>query len=177
MRWKLLAVLVLAILITNQARATTVVELQPNGTVTLVGDIPTPTYITVLLSYDFVHDPNAEFGSAIAIINLFNDYGPGPLNLVLQDFFCTPVAPPGCGAQPRQIINGVILVSDEFRTISTSGNYSAIHGSLSIEISALLPDGVSIAPAIPESSTWAMLLIGFAGIGFLTMRRRQALRT
>lgn len=27
-------------------------------------------------------------------------------------------------------------------------------------------------PAVPEPSTWAMLLIGFAGVGFMTYRRR-----
>jgi hypothetical protein len=31
-----------------------------------------------------------------------------------------------------------------------------------------------IAPPVPESSTWAMLLIGFAGIGFITYRRNNA---
>jgi len=29
--------------------------------------------------------------------------------------------------------------------------------------------------AVPEPSTWAMMLLGFAGIGFMTYRRRQAL--
>jgi hypothetical protein len=27
--------------------------------------------------------------------------------------------------------------------------------------------------AVPEPSTWAMLLIGFAGVGFITYRRRN----
>jgi probable HAF family extracellular repeat protein len=31
-----------------------------------------------------------------------------------------------------------------------------------------------IASAIPEPSTWAMLLIGFAGIGLMTYRRRKS---
>ena len=30
-------------------------------------------------------------------------------------------------------------------------------------------------PAIPEPSTWAMMLLGFAGLGFLGYRRRSAL--
>jgi hypothetical protein len=36
--------------------------------------------------------------------------------------------------------------------------------------------GIYAAPvvaAVPEPSTWAMLLIGFAGIGFMTYRRRS----
>jgi hypothetical protein len=33
--------------------------------------------------------------------------------------------------------------------------------------------GGSVAPAVPEPSTWAMLLIGFAGIGFMAYRRKS----
>jgi hypothetical protein len=32
---------------------------------------------------------------------------------------------------------------------------------------------VELAPGVPEPSTWAMLLIGFAGIGAMTYRRRR----
>jgi hypothetical protein len=31
----------------------------------------------------------------------------------------------------------------------------------------------TIAPAVPEPATWAMLLMGFAGIGFLGYQRRK----
>jgi len=52
---------------------------------------------------------------------------------------------------------------------------------LLFDISIDLPDGYSIAglqpglfpPNVPEPSTWAMLLIGFAGIGLMTYRRRK----
>ena len=37
-----------------------------------------------------------------------------------------------------------------------------------------LPDGITIATSVPEPSTWAMLLLGFAGIGFMTYRRGYA---
>lgn len=42
----------------------------------------------------------------------------------------------------------------------------------------VLPDGLSIAgedpiAAVPEPSTWAMLLIGFAGVGFAAYRKRR----
>jgi hypothetical protein len=37
-------------------------------------------------------------------------------------------------------------------------------------------DGPGIyAPPVPEASTWAMLLLGFAGIGFLAYRRQNTL--
>jgi hypothetical protein len=33
-------------------------------------------------------------------------------------------------------------------------------------------DGVGIAPAVPETSTWAMMVLGFMGVGFLAYRRK-----
>ncbi len=32
---------------------------------------------------------------------------------------------------------------------------------------------VDVAPAVPEPSTWAMMILGFAGIGFMAYRRRS----
>jgi hypothetical protein len=32
---------------------------------------------------------------------------------------------------------------------------------------------VDIAAAVPEASTWAMMILGFAGVGFMTYRRRN----
>jgi len=37
---------------------------------------------------------------------------------------------------------------------------------------SLLPETMSVS-AVPEPSTWAMLLIGFAGVGFMAYRRRN----
>lgn len=34
-------------------------------------------------------------------------------------------------------------------------------------------DGVSVSSAVPEPSTWAMMLIGFAGLGFIGYRRSR----
>jgi len=35
---------------------------------------------------------------------------------------------------------------------------------------------VSLAAAVPEASTWAMMMLGFAGLGLMAYRRRQSLR-
>jgi hypothetical protein len=32
----------------------------------------------------------------------------------------------------------------------------------------------SLAPAVPEPSTWAMMVLGFFGLGFMTYRRKRA---
>jgi hypothetical protein len=34
-------------------------------------------------------------------------------------------------------------------------------------------DGINLANAVPEPSTWAMMLLGFAVLGFLAHRRRR----
>ena len=37
------------------------------------------------------------------------------------------------------------------------------------------PTAIPAQPPVPEPSTWAMMLIGFAGLGFAGYRRRRAL--
>lgn len=37
----------------------------------------------------------------------------------------------------------------------------------------LTPTAVTLTAAVPEPSTWAMMILGFAGVGFMTYRRRR----
>ena len=39
---------------------------------------------------------------------------------------------------------------------------------------AFLGDTLTSVAAVPEATTWAMMLLGFAGIGFMAYRRRKA---
>jgi PEP-CTERM motif len=39
----------------------------------------------------------------------------------------------------------------------------------------LILDNVQLSSAVPEPATWAMMLIGFGGLGMLSMRRRRAM--
>jgi hypothetical protein len=72
-------------------------------------------------------------------------------------------------------------ISDEFRDLTiTSYVYAADQfGTLPYTMSlyAILPEGLSIAAPVPEPSTWAMLLLGFAGIGFAAYRKRRVALT
>ena len=53
---------------------------------------------------------------------------------------------------------------------STDGYLQTYDGSEQL----YLPESsVTISPAVPESSTWAMLLLGFAGVGFMAYRRQS----
>jgi hypothetical protein len=33
--------------------------------------------------------------------------------------------------------------------------------------------GIDPTPAVPEPSTWAMMILGFAGVGFMGFRRKS----
>src|SRR5260370_41251629 len=61
----------------------------------------------------------------------------------------------------------------------TIGNGSAAGGSLNTLFFTAGPngesDGLFGSLAVPEPSTWAMLLLGFAALGFAAMRRRRRL--
>ena len=48
----------------------------------------------------------------------------------------------------------------------------------SVTLGLVLPEGLSVAneqpiTGIPEPSTWAMMVLGFAGIGFMSCRRTR----
>jgi hypothetical protein len=77
---------------------------------------------------------------------------------------------------------GRVGISDDARTLRgflTFGHgYASIYGS-GYTIGIVLPDGLSVAgeapitSAVPEPSTWAMMILGFAGVGFMAYRRRN----
>jgi hypothetical protein len=72
------------------------------------------------------------------------------------------------------IINGVQVLADSF-TGDTVINLGFDFGS-NIDLEIVL-DGVGdfvLGGAVPEPSTWAMMLVGFAGLGFMGWRRRAA---
>jgi len=49
----------------------------------------------------------------------------------------------------------------------TVGDYSDNSGSLGVDF--------TISAAVPEPSTWAMIMLGFFGLGLMSRRRRNAL--
>lgn len=58
---------------------------------------------------------------------------------------------------------------------SLAGNYileitGTSPGTASLRVSG---NTTTIAPAVPEPATWAMMIIGFMGVGFLAYRRRS----
>jgi hypothetical protein len=70
------------------------------------------------------------------------------------------------GADPNQIVQ--ITDSLGSTTLPNGEAYSTLEGPQL----GLRYGGVAFAAAAPEPSTWAMLILGFAGIGFMAYRRK-----
>lgn len=67
-------------------------------------------------------------------------------------------------------------------TISTAGTYTLTFGVTNwadkaydsgLAFDGVTVDGTPVTGAVPEPSTWAMMILGFAGVGFMAYRRRH----
>jgi hypothetical protein len=67
------------------------------------------------------------------------------------------------------------LAFDQFGVTIVNGTAAGDFSTLSFAsgFHSLDPVPAAEVTAVPEASTWAMLLIGFAGIGFMSYRRKQ----
>ncbi len=72
------------------------------------------------------------------------------------------------GADPNEIVKITDALGDT--SLPTGENFSVFDGP----VAGLRYGGVAFAAA-PEPSTWAMLLLGFGGLGFVGYRKRSAL--
>ena len=55
-----------------------------------------------------------------------------------------------------------------------TGGTTALDWPLGVYVGAYGTFTVALAPAAPEISTWAMMLVGFGGLGFAALRRRAS---
>jgi hypothetical protein len=46
-------------------------------------------------------------------------------------------------------------------------------GVVTFVVSGTITEGAGITAAVPEPSTWAMMILGFCGLGFMAYRRKQ----
>jgi hypothetical protein len=63
------------------------------------------------------------------------------------------------------------LTSQSFTFMTTGGGLSFTNLGNSDNLGLIL-DNVQLSSAVPEPSTWAMMLIGFAGLAFASQRKR-----
>ena len=117
---------------------------------TLVYDGLLPTLsagrLDILLTQSFAYDP------------LLGD----DLLLIVKNFNFTASGSP------------LYLDSDTSGAITSSRHYSGPNGTAG-NLKSGLVTGFNDVVAVPEPSTWALMLLGIAGVGFLAMRRRSSL--
>jgi hypothetical protein len=100
----------------------------------------------------------------------------GSFPIVVDNVFGQHLGPGGFSIFQTADINPALTVSSGWSLQSLTGNI-VVPADYEVHIAVSLPAGVA---AVPEPSAWAMLLIGFAAIGFasrisLRARRRAAL--
>jgi hypothetical protein len=94
-----------------------------------------------------------------------------------------PDLPPGLNynfeVTPSGIFAPVTVTALFAHDVNHIGVYSALDpDQFSISFISLAPPGtysVQIASAVPEPSTWAMMIFGFCGLGFMAYRRKNKL--
>lgn len=165
------------------------------------GPVPTQTLLTSNFSADgLTVSPNGRYvyGSYGTIVDLTNPNGPhgnfGSVNGA--DGMGVISAPNNAGLDGDIIVNttdGRIVLVDHVTFAQTVlamgggyGDYTSPDrndGSLLISSSNNLLRlscgdgcgiGVIVTPGVPEPSTWAMMILGFAAIGFMNYRRRNS---
>jgi hypothetical protein len=62
---------------------------------------------------------------------------------------------------------GLQLLSPTEILVDVTSDAPAVGDQLILDVTT-----ATVAPAVPEPSTWAMMLLGFAGIGFMAYRRK-----
>jgi len=135
--------------------------------------------------------PTTGSASASAHVSLTPAGGLGLTGFNAATFLNGSCDPSGCvnGTQHISMLSDTVYTVQVFASVGVSDNFA---GSTSAwadphffidpnfadggEFSLLISPGVgNSVSAVPEPSTWAMLLLGFAGIGFMTYRRKSQL--
>jgi hypothetical protein len=164
--------LTLTSVLNMRARAA-VFDLPLNGSATILGNIPAPETIDISIIFQLIGTaPPDKVLVYIVVADVSSGLG-GPVSV--GGYGLQNCNPPACLGTSHWFGSAVLNISDDFRTLSTSTSVSFSGGEFSlpytVALSASLPDGLSIA-SVPEPSTWTMLILGFAGIGFMAYRRK-----
>jgi PEP-CTERM motif len=160
------------------------VDLPSAGDVTVTGTITTDGTLGTLTAANFL---SWDFTLSSSSLGVSNEITPANTTLArFVDITATNVSlfilPPALievdsnGGGNQVIVTPVPpgYFAEQLR-VSTSQATDAPEIGLPLSGVELATGGVAFTPlpAVPEPSTWAMLLIGFAGIGFMAYRRKS----
>jgi hypothetical protein len=114
--------------------------------------------------YQISSDPNVltiTFAPTTAFGLDFSTFNKGPAAFELSNSFGTTVDPT-LGFENSQFIGFVSTDMLSSLTLTVSSTESWV-----------VTDVTTAVAAVPEPSTWAMMLLGFAGVGFMAYRRKS----
>ncbi len=99
---------------------------------------------------------------------------------IVGDYYKTWVDGVVIGTTPIVVVEGPTYSSGTFSALVTAGvntlqvqDLLTLPGGVFPDGSSILPAGFSYSVATPEPSTWAMMLLGFAGLGFAAYRKAR----
>jgi hypothetical protein len=150
----------------------------------IIFDITGVTGISLLSSVGALVNVN-DNGTETAVAGTINHWGVGRTNTTVTLETAGPFAVGGkphnliVGSNPNQnngfdnfnsYINGsgtFTLTAGGVTSNSIISNVHFLFGTNSYNVTA------TVTPGVPEPATWAMMILGFAGVGFLAYRRRN----
>jgi hypothetical protein len=128
-----------------------------------------PTRETVTVSMSDSGIGNLAVVGGVLSLNTQTSTGPGPLFTPLGAFLESSPVLNVVGGQEAIVSPDILNAGNYFVALTGTSGSSPIH---------LAIDGtVTAQAAVPEPSTWAMILLGFAGLAFIGGRSRRASRT
>jgi hypothetical protein len=69
--------------------------------------------------------------------------------------------------------NGTVGYIADFNFANAYQYYAFGASTVAVQLGNSDQELSAIGPAVPELSTWAMMILGFAGLGFMAYRRRS----
>jgi hypothetical protein len=150
-----------------------------NGTITLSNSIAPGGHFSsadvTALSLDF-------FGLTGTLADVQADIAPGPVQLfgtlsadgksfsVFNFGFSFGSATPVAGCE-FDCAGNIFINSPP--NMDSDSNFIAVDQFGNVGVANFTPQFTALASAVPELSTWAMMLLGFAGLGFVAHRRNS----
>jgi Ice-binding-like/PEP-CTERM motif len=129
--------------------------------------------LTGTLTLDGLGDPNAIFVFQIgSTLTTASSSSVGFINGGQGDNVFWQVGSSATLGTATEFAGNILALTSITLTTGTNiedGRALAINGAVTLDT-----NNIFIGEAVPEPSTWAMLLLGFAGIGFMAYRRKSA---